>query len=282
MGHGDSMTRAFDEKSWVDSGIDMPHRNSMAINEIFQSVQGEGLFAGEPTTFIRMQYCPYDCNWCDSKRTWKLPTKSQFMKIPDIVAQCTTKHICITGGEPLAQPLAFESLIRRLKPGFAVKKEQLRVTVGNKIHTITSMPGRIVSVETSGLHILPGNNGGLEGYGIFGAVDSWVIDVKLIGAANAKVGKKFFPIYSDLSRLRYLDQVKFVVANHRDLDEVLSVLRLYPTPAVKLISPMNPTIEKKGVEHATINLAWHKTVIEFCIQFGFRYSPQVHKFVGVR
>ena len=42
-----------------------------SINEIFASVQGEGLLAGTPAVFVRLQGCPVHCPWCDTKYSWK-------------------------------------------------------------------------------------------------------------------------------------------------------------------------------------------------------------------
>ena len=67
-----------------------------------------------------------------------------------------------------------------------------------------------------------------------------------------------------------------------DLAFVVETMRLYSTKATVLISPANPTKEKGGVEIATINLEWHQEVIAFCIKEGYRFSPQLHKFVSVQ
>ena len=40
------------------------------INEMFQTLQGEGYFTGVPAIFIRLQGCPVGCAWCDTKHTW--------------------------------------------------------------------------------------------------------------------------------------------------------------------------------------------------------------------
>ncbi|PTA21507.1 hypothetical protein C9E21_29480 [Escherichia coli] len=41
------------------------------INEMFQTLQGEGYFTGVPAIFIRLQGCPVGCAWCDTKHTWE-------------------------------------------------------------------------------------------------------------------------------------------------------------------------------------------------------------------
>lgn len=43
---------------------------TLILHEIYESIQGEGLYTGVPTIFIRLQGCPLRCTWCDSKYTW--------------------------------------------------------------------------------------------------------------------------------------------------------------------------------------------------------------------
>ena len=47
----------------------MPHQELNPINEIFQSIQGEGYFTGQPAIFIRLQGCDVGCSWCDTRHT---------------------------------------------------------------------------------------------------------------------------------------------------------------------------------------------------------------------
>ncbi|GAM63268.1 queuosine biosynthesis queE radical SAM [Vibrio ishigakensis] len=42
----------------------------LKLNEIFETIQGEGFFTGVPSIFIRLQGCPVGCAWCDTKQTW--------------------------------------------------------------------------------------------------------------------------------------------------------------------------------------------------------------------
>lgn len=77
----------------------------MKVNEIFFSIQGEGINAGKPTIFLRLRGCNLQCNFCDSnyaKEEGDVRTISQVIgDIEKISNGC--KHIVITGGEPLLQ-----------------------------------------------------------------------------------------------------------------------------------------------------------------------------------
>jgi organic radical activating enzyme len=68
------------------------------VNEIFHSIQGEGVLTGIPSTFVRLQGCAVGCPWCDTKYTWaKGGTK---MEVADIMNEIRHDHVVITGGEP--------------------------------------------------------------------------------------------------------------------------------------------------------------------------------------
>lgn len=111
------------------------------VNELFTSIQGEGILTGTFASFIRLQGCPVGCVWCDSgpladldihKRSTNGETRNTWgkgglrMPVDDIVVGCQARHVIITGGEPT---------IWNLQP----LTERLRVA------------GKRIQLETSGL-----------------------------------------------------------------------------------------------------------------------------------
>lgn len=92
----------------------MGSRTWYQVNEIFTSIQGEGILVGSPATFIRLQGCPVGCPWCDSgpladdlkgrltngltRNTWG--PGGERMTVNEIVAKVDQRHVIITGGEP--------------------------------------------------------------------------------------------------------------------------------------------------------------------------------------
>jgi len=78
----------------------------MQIHSIFESISGEagGFPQGTWCTFIRLQGCSLQCRWCDTPEAQaKKAAPDLEMTIKDIVSQVGTKHVLITGGEPLLQ-----------------------------------------------------------------------------------------------------------------------------------------------------------------------------------
>lgn len=94
--------------------------NTVPVNEVFETMQGEATFTGTPSVFIRLQGCPVGCPWCDTKHTWEIESEFKispsllFMKSGDskhyselttadlieVLGQYQARHIVITGGEP--------------------------------------------------------------------------------------------------------------------------------------------------------------------------------------
>ena len=85
----------------------------LTVNEIFFSLQGEGTRAGRPCVFVRLTGCPLRCVWCDTAYAFHEGSSREVGELVDEIGRYPTRLICLTGGEPLAQPESF-SLVRRL------------------------------------------------------------------------------------------------------------------------------------------------------------------------
>jgi 7-carboxy-7-deazaguanine synthase len=75
----------------------------MNVIEIFDSIDGEGIFAGELATFIRLSGCNLRCRYCDTGYALQEGSGKE-MTIPEIIVEVNkigNKHITLTGGEPL-------------------------------------------------------------------------------------------------------------------------------------------------------------------------------------
>ncbi|MBS0570020.1 MAG: 7-carboxy-7-deazaguanine synthase QueE [Proteobacteria bacterium] len=164
----------------------------LRVTEIFHSLQGEARDAGRPTVFVRLTGCPLRCVWCDTEYAFQ---GGQWRAIDDIVADVAThqtQHVCVTGGEPLAQKRCLDLLARLCDAGFDV------------------------SLETSGA---------LDVSGVDARV-SRVMDLKAPGS-----GESARNLWSNLDVLTKHDQIKFVLADRADYAWAVGVLREYALPA---------------------------------------------------
>lgn len=151
----------------------------LRITEIFLSLQGEARDSGRPTVFVRLTGCPLRCGYCDTAYAFH---GGEWRSIDEIVARVRelgARHVCVTGGEPLAQKRCID-LLRRLCD-----------------------EGLNVSLETSGaIDVSPVD-----------ARVSRVVDVKTPGS-----GEEPRNLWSNLPLLTAHDQLKFVLCGRADYE----------------------------------------------------------------
>jgi organic radical activating enzyme len=121
------------------------------VNEIFQSIQGEGATIGKLSVFIRLNGCNLNCCWCDTKYTWhkdhlEKPDKYDEIDLGKLICQTypQTKNIIFTGGEPLLQEMAIDKLIRQFPIDYTFEIETngtlLPDWIGNFLTSINVSP----------------------------------------------------------------------------------------------------------------------------------------------
>lgn len=157
----------------------------LRMTEIFYSLQGEAITSGLPTIFVRLTGCPLRCVYCDTEYAFTGGERQSLDTIINTIKSFPCKRVCITGGEPLAQPNAIELIKRLLDDDYEI------------------------SLETAGA---------LSVQNVPDAV-SKVMDLKT--PSSGEVDKN---LWSNLDYLTCHDQIKFVIMNHADYEWAKSKL----------------------------------------------------------
>ena len=217
------------------------------VNEVFETIQGEGSFTGAPAIFVRLQGCPVGCSWCDTKHTWEIKNELR-QGLGDIVIKTAetehwagvtpedllalfakegyqAKHVVITGGEPCMYDL-------------------------NPLCQLLHNAGYSTQIETSGT------------FDIKAPAQTWVtVSPKVNMAGGYKV------LQSALDRA---NEIKHPVAMQKHIDELLQLLQHTDT-AAKLIYLQPISQQRRATELA----------IAKCKEYNWRLSVQVHKYLGI-
>jgi 7-carboxy-7-deazaguanine synthase len=117
----------------------------LRINEIFHSLQGEADAVGYPTVFIRLTGCPLRCSYCDTEYAFHAGDWRDFDVILDEVRGYGARHVCVTGGEPLAQPNCIGLLKRLCDAGYEVS---LETSGAMDVAAVDSRVSRVIDVKT--------------------------------------------------------------------------------------------------------------------------------------
>ncbi|MEM7357548.1 MAG: 7-carboxy-7-deazaguanine synthase QueE [Pseudomonadota bacterium] len=96
---------------------------ALRITEIFFSIQGESATTGYPTVFVRLTGCPMRCTYCDTDYAFHGGEKQEVSQILDEVGRYQTKHVTVTGGEPLVQAECHQLLSALCDAGYEVSLE---------------------------------------------------------------------------------------------------------------------------------------------------------------
>ncbi|WP_434030332.1 7-carboxy-7-deazaguanine synthase QueE [[Pseudomonas] boreopolis] len=119
----------------------------LKITEIFLSLQGEAEAAGWPTVFVRLTGCPLRCQYCDTEYAFH---GGQWRDIDDIVAEVAghgVRHVCVTGGEPLAQKRCLSLLQKLCDAGLDVS---LETSGALDVSAVDARVSRVVDIKTPG------------------------------------------------------------------------------------------------------------------------------------
>jgi 7-carboxy-7-deazaguanine synthase len=218
------------------------------INEIFETIQGEGQFTGTASIFVRLQGCPVGCSWCDTKQTWE-QEESDRVDVDTMLAKTEdnpdwsevnasdvlgifkqegyrAKHVVITGGEPCMFDL-------------------------NPLCELLHEQGFSTQIETSGT------------FEIKAPAQTWVTVSPKI---NMKGGYEVLA-----SCMARANEVKHPIARQTHIDELEQLIASAPINDDALIY-LQPISQKTSAT---------KLAIETCKEKNWRLSVQVHKYLGI-
>ena len=119
----------------------------LKLTEIFLSIQGEALASGAPTAFVRLTGCPLRCGYCDTEYAFTGGEWYTIEKILSDVADFGVQHVCVTGGEPLAQPRCLNLLTALCDAGYEVS---LETSGALDIGAVDVRVSRVVDIKTPG------------------------------------------------------------------------------------------------------------------------------------
>ena len=119
----------------------------LKLTEVFYSLQGEADTAGIPTVFVRLTGCPLRCQYCDTSYAFH---GGQWWELADVlerVRQYGIRHVCVTGGEPLAQKGCLALLVALADAGYRVS---LETSGAMPIEAVDARVIRVVDIKTPG------------------------------------------------------------------------------------------------------------------------------------
>lgn len=181
--------------------------NTLRITEVFYSLQGESQKTGLPTVFIRLTGCPLRCGYCDTTYAFKGGSRIAITQLLEKVQTFQTKHVCVTGGEPLAQPGCLQLL------------------------KVLSEANYLVSLETSGAFDIS-------------EVDKRVMIILDLKTPDSKECDK--NKMENLTFLKKTDQIKFVICSRTDYEWAVLLMKEHRLEDIAevLFSPAEGYLDK--------------------------------------
>ncbi len=218
------------------------------INEVFETIQGEGVFTGVPAIFVRLQVCPVGCSWCDTKQTWTAEPE-------DLVS--VERIMVKTEDSPLWTQLDANGVVNLLiDQGYTAK----HVVITGGEPCIYDLRPLTAALETAGFNCQIETSGTSE---ILTSDQTWV-------TVSPKINMKAkLPVLT--SALARANEIKHPVGTNKDIDQ-LEALLATATLRNDVTIALQPISQKP---RAT------ELCIETCIARNWRLSIQTHKYLAI-
>ncbi|AWB28512.1 7-carboxy-7-deazaguanine synthase QueE [Halococcoides cellulosivorans] len=229
--------------------------NSLPINELFYSLQGEGILAGVPTVFVRTSGCNLRCWFCDSYYTSWEPNHS-WMEIEGVVDEVQSHdadHVVLTGGEPLLH----ENSVRLLDE---LNKSGYHITVETNGTIYRDAPIDLVSISPKLASSTPTEKKDPQGDG------EWASRHE-----NNRINLEALASLVDDHEF----QLKFVITDRNDMVEIEELLGEIRAATTSRIADSAVLLMPEGMTREQLDET-RKIVAELAMEYGYRYTPRLH------
>ena len=233
---------------------------TLVVNEIYLSLQGESTFAGLPCVFVRLTACNLRCSYCDTAYAFtegsKMPLADALAKVRELSVPFTAIKgaqrlplVELTGGEPLLQPAALPLMVALCDDGFTVL------------------------IETSGAHDIS-------------KIDPRVrriMDLKCPSSGEVARNR-----HENIPHLKATDEVKFVIGTHEDYDWAKEQITKHTLGAVcpllfSWVAPLAPHQQDKSLKPVPVGQhpLTRKELVERIVADALpvRFQLQMHKII---
>lgn len=229
---------------------------SLPINELFYSLQGEGKLSGTSSVFVRTSGCNLRCWFCDSYHTSWEPTHAT-MDLDEIVAEAQSHeaadHVVLTGGEPLIHEQSVTLLERFDDLGY-------HTTVETNGTIYRDAPIDLVSISPKLSSSTPTEERDPKGDGQW---EERHEDRRI----NINVLARFVDNYNS--------QLKFVVTGSEDMPEIERLVNEIRDSASRTVSDAEVLLMPEGTTREELNER-RSEVAELAMEYGYRYTPRLH------
>jgi 7-carboxy-7-deazaguanine synthase len=234
-------------------------RTGLPINEVFESLQGEGKLAGVPSLFVRTSGCNLRCWYCDSYHTSWEPTHG-WVEVDDVldeVRNTAVDHVVVTGGEPMIHD-EIESLLARLDDaGYHVTVET-NGTVHRDTHIdLASISPKLASSTPTPDRPPAGGDASVGGW-------EEKHDRERIDLAALSGLVEDYPF-----------QLKFVVTERADVEEATALVTRLREAADVRIRDEDVLLMPEGTTREQVANTRTLTA-ELALEYGYRYTPRLH------
>mgnify|MGYP000157703990 CR=1 FL=1 len=248
--------RKFVEKQLEAIGYDEKSNSKLPVLEMFKTIQGEGIFIGTPSVFVRFAVCNLACVWCDTKYSWvaellknekiKWYSVRELCLAVDDLAGGAIKNVVFTGGEPL------------LWWGRGLKD----------VVEMLGSAGYLIEIETNGT-VMPK---GCMDMPFLRFNVSFKLSNNVANKYEERIRKDVLKYFNDVGETSsvFFDRVswKIVIKNREDLKELNDIIDSLKLDRRHLVIMPEMTDASKLSEYG-----W---LVDWCVENGVRFISRLH------